>query len=466
MTLQIGYGVAGSSIFAVTPTTITSNAVHEIPFAAIDLNRDGNLDIVASQSSTDFYCYIGDGAGAFSAVPGSFVNTLGYNVTGIAYADFNADGYEDAILGNSKKAGSVWLGYASAAFGDPTQPGFLTTPGPEVQTGMLSSIRTVDWNLDGILDFVGGVIPQCGFCAPGSKPAQILFGIGNGSTFVVSGQNGLLFTVPGIQIGDFNEDGAPDAVIGGPLDKKIEILRNQYPSPGFASTIFNTQDWVSGLSVVDINSDGHLDVVTAGMSNYVEIAPGNGAGAFATTQAILVSSAPNGIIAHDFDGNGRMDVARAGTSSVKLLSQSNPTITGMAMFGSGTPGCHGITTLTLSKPVSASAGKAEFYCTNVPANSIGLLLIDDAPLFAPVDLLNIGLLFHLDIFAGSYLIAGTIISDAGGDASLTMPATNLAPLIGTSHAAQAIWAAPNQIGCSGATDGLHASNGLSITIQP
>ncbi len=63
--------------------------------AVVDVDNDGNLDLVVGSASTGaITTYLGDGAGNFSLGP---ILSAGTYVTAIAAADFNGDGNVDLV---------------------------------------------------------------------------------------------------------------------------------------------------------------------------------------------------------------------------------------------------------------------------------------------------------------------------------------------------------------------------------
>ncbi len=127
-----------------------------------------------------------------------------------------------------------------------------------------------------------------------------------------------------IAVGDFTNNGildivAPDGVHLGTGDGTF-----QAPSASAALVDPSLNEYPSAIAVGDFNGDGDLDVAVAlSATDSVSISLGNGNGTFqpATTIGLPVGSAPDAIVAGDFLGNGRTDlaVADAGTNAVTIL---------------------------------------------------------------------------------------------------------------------------------------------------
>jgi hypothetical protein len=120
-----------------------------------------------------------------------------------------------------------------------------------------------------------------------------------------------------IAVGDFNNNGvldivAPDGVHQGTGDGTFEA-----PLANAALDDPSTGDSPSAIVVGNFNSDGNLDVAMAlWATDSVSIFMGNGDGTFQppTTIGLPPGSGPRALVAGDFLGNGRTDLAVADTS--------------------------------------------------------------------------------------------------------------------------------------------------------
>jgi len=152
------------------------------------------------------------------------------------------------------------------------------------------------------------------------------------------------------------------------------------------------------------------------------------------------------------------------TGEVYQIVPATPQLVDVVPFGVGTPGCNGPHALTAG--CTAVVGDPAFglRCSNAPVASIGLLAFSNGADVAGSDLLGVGMLVHVDPFAGFFVIE-PMLSDAGGEGRYTLPIPPTAALAGMQLHCQAVWSwSASQ--CAPSTIGWSSSSGLSFTIQP
>jgi len=123
-----------------------------------------------------------------------------------------------------------------------------------------------------------------------------------------------------VATGDFTGDGKPDIISASNSSSTISLLRNN-GSGGFTPDgTFNSGPGGVDMAVGDFNNNGTLDVAVAAGSG-VNILLGNGQGGF-SAPAFFQASA-NKIITADFNNDGKLDLAIAGTSIQIRLGSGN-----------------------------------------------------------------------------------------------------------------------------------------------
>jgi hypothetical protein len=306
-----GGGVSNSALLQITiPTSLVSLTRTDYPvltdpdwITTGDFNGDGKPDLaVAGFDASSVAVLLGNGDGTFQTAAN--YPTGAFNEF-IVIGDFNGDGIQDLITANQFGAVSVLLGNGDGTF----QPYKETTVGSAAQW-----IAVGDFNQDGKDDIA--VVDQA------SEAVWILLGNGNG-TFQTPAAVSTLESPEAVTVGDFNGDGKLDIAVDGYTGTEFAIaiaLGNgdgtfqaplDYPTPGGFP-----------VTAVDLNRDGILDVAV-GVELHVgqfaiSILIGNGDGTFKPYADYAVSGTPRQIVAGDFNGDGKVDLAEATSQSNEM----------------------------------------------------------------------------------------------------------------------------------------------------
>jgi hypothetical protein len=124
-----------------------------------------------------------------------------------------------------------------------------------------------------------------------------------------------------VTTGDLNKDGLPDIVVANADGDMINVALGQ-PGGGFRTPLqIGAVGNPRGVTVADMDGDGNQDLIyTQFYFHGVKILYGDGAGNFDTRGigAAAVGPNPQGVVAADFNMDGRMDMAVAASGGVGL----------------------------------------------------------------------------------------------------------------------------------------------------
>ncbi|WP_437721100.1 FG-GAP-like repeat-containing protein [Sorangium sp. So ce861] len=287
---------------------LSSNAV-----VAVDVDGDGWLDAVTVDGQTNqllingsisVYRNLGPSAPGTFDTPTSFTTGTPGSVH-LCTGDFDNDGAADiATTSVSLNQVSVIFGNGTGSFGAPT---LITIAGTG---GVQSSIACRDLNGDGFSDLV--------VTSPGTARLSILINQGNGSFAApVAYTNSASGQTAGIAFGDADGDGNIDILSNGAAGRFLFFFKgngNGTVASGVSSTASPTAIANSALGVVasDFNGDGKLDayILVTTSSGGVRPMTGNGNGTFVAGPVVPTgtSPGPNAIAAADLDGDGYDDL--------------------------------------------------------------------------------------------------------------------------------------------------------------
>jgi hypothetical protein len=316
MSVLLGTGTGG---FANAPgSPVVASLSRPVSLAFADFDADGHQDVVAGNSFLgQVSVLLGDGAGGFADAPGSPIAGFANPYT-VGTADFDGDGDQDiAVAAETDELVTVLLNDGSAAF--------TTAPGSPVSSGSRpEGMAIADVDGDGNADIA--------ITNQSAAQVTVLLGDGAGGLTPAAGSPVPTGAQPyGIVTADFNRDAAPDLAVANSGDGTVSVLLGDgsggfTPAPGSPLAGFSG---AIGLAAADLDGDAAPDLAVANSAaNTVSVLLGDGTGAFApqTGSPYTVGAAPRSVAIGDFDGDAAPDLAVTNgfDNTVTVLLQPGP----------------------------------------------------------------------------------------------------------------------------------------------
>ena len=339
----------------VLTTTTLAAGPGPAALAAVDMNNDGNIDlVVANSGGGNVSVFQGNGDGTFAA---HLDYPAGNQPSSVAVGDLNHDGLPDLVVANQGDNTVSVLLNSGSALG--TAVPYPTGNGP-------ASVIVADLNGDGNLDLAVANLSD--------NTVSILFGNGDG-TFAAHLDYPADQSPRTIVAADFNGDGKLDLAVGNDFTPggTITILLNHGDGSYMPGVAYATGDSTS-LVAADLNGDGKIDLAAVNeLSQTLSVYVGNGNGTFALGpfQTTHLSPNPIGLALADLDGYGALELAVANNSGNGLTAlQNNNAVSILSILQYGTGA--GVAALALGD--FNNDGNIDVALTNPGAGQVMLLL--------------------------------------------------------------------------------------------
>ena len=210
-------------------------------------------------------------------------------------------------------------------------PSFNTAPVVRFPvTSSPASIATADFNRDGRADLAVTVQTNNGRVA-------LLLGAGDGSfqapQYVTARDMSfpVFSAIEDVVAGDFNGDDSPDLAVSWNADEISVMLNNGNGTFGAPSRLVGGGMGPTTLHTADLNADGRADLIlTNSNTQDVSIFLGTGTGTFGAPTRFTTAQSARSTAVADFNGDGKQDLAVAGSQVAILLGD------GAGAFGAPT----------------------------------------------------------------------------------------------------------------------------------
>jgi hypothetical protein len=260
------------------PVTGVSTSVHAL--ASGDLNGDGKPDLVVGHAGSARISVLLNDGGAFGAPSHYNATATGFDVVGLAVADFDGDGDADVAAGTLSMNDSLQL-FDNDGEGDLSAGASSFTPctGNPLRRGIVAA----DLDRDGALD----IATPCGYymLRDGDAWDQV----------VIPSTDSLVG-------GDVNGDGWVDLVSPGGA-----VLANQRDG-SFVATRTAGSERFSGIALADLDGDGDQDIVTGNTTRKAIEILWNSDGVFEPPVHVAIDGSPWAVAAGDLNGDALPDL--------------------------------------------------------------------------------------------------------------------------------------------------------------
>jgi hypothetical protein len=288
-----------------TFSTKTAISIGPNTIKVVDLDKDGDPDIVTGNNSSNLTWYT-NSAATFSS--DNVLTAAAGRVNDIDVADFDRNGTIDIVAGlvGSADKGIYWFSNnGSLSFVRST----IYVNGQDAR-----GVTAADIDNDGDMDVLGAI-------ANGTSLDISLYGNNGAGTFAKT----FLFTMPSVEqttfhVADVTGDNYSDIFVfsyGGSY-----LLKNNGNGTFQAAISFPTYVW--NAVTADVEGDGDLDLIAGGRATEFYLLKNDGQGNFTIeTFGAAILSGVNAVATADYDADGDMDVAIVSASDAVARQYKN-----------------------------------------------------------------------------------------------------------------------------------------------
>ncbi len=290
-----------------------------------DLNADGYADLAAANfADNNISVFINNGNGTYAS---AVTYTAGNGPSSIAAGDINGDGKVDLVVASTTdNVLSLLTNNNNTGFNAATTVSMLYATAP-------NDVKLADIDSDGDLDLVY------------TTSNNVYYQKNNGSGSFSSEENGSSGTTPvGVSVADIDNDGDLDFLTANNASSTVRVAYYNGSNWYSSGNSFSVGNYPMSIVTGDFNNDGYVDVVTGNVefgNGTISYLQNNHTGGFATKVDYTVGTGaqPRGLTAVDFDGDGDLDIVvanSAGNSAVVFTNNGSGIFTNSAQYTTGT----------------------------------------------------------------------------------------------------------------------------------
>ncbi len=269
--------------------------------AWVDVDGDGDLDLLAARKGERNLLFLNDGKGGLSAAP-SNLPSVKDPALALATGDFDGDGDPDVLVGEDGAPDVILLNDGKGRFTSRTLPG---------GSGTTRAFAAADFDGDGDLDVAAARYGLANLLLKND-------GKGNFSASLLPGGSG---KTTSLAAADFDGDGDIDLVTGEEGARNRLLLNG-----GKAAFTDATQGRIppmiystTALAAGDVDGDGDTDLVTGNDGGENWLLRNNGKATFTGGSPFVkyiprIEDGTRALVLADFDGDGDLDLAVGNTS--------------------------------------------------------------------------------------------------------------------------------------------------------
>jgi len=294
----------------ISQTTISAEADGAMALTVADIDGDGDPDVLSASFSDDRIAwYENDGNGIFGTQRN--INTFADGAQDVAVADLDGDGDLDVLSASFEDDRIAW--YENDGIGN-----FGSQRTVTMQADGAIAVTVADLDNDGNMDVISA----------SNLDNRIAWyrndGNGNfGNPMTITLEATAAFDVG---VADLDGDGDTDVLSASVDDNQVSWYRNDGNGNfGTRETITTETGGPVALATADLDGDGDLDVLSANVfDNRITWFRNDGNGNFSETQTITIETdRAAAVVTADLDGDGDLDVLSASFGDDRIAWYEN-----------------------------------------------------------------------------------------------------------------------------------------------